>query len=171
MRFLSPLKVFVVAKSDIAKTQPHAILESHTKLHCHHGGFGDHQIDAKGKQPMKITFDINTHTPIGEVYECFIREVGSYMWRDIAFDKDTWKEVSEAKRVGMFQYLSICARYRGRKHTAKTRFIDFEWDVEGARIQAPIVVEVALQTHHIADSGGDADYIYRIIIFEKELGA
>ncbi|CAH1434956.1 unnamed protein product [Lactuca virosa] len=30
---------------------------------------------------------------------------------------------------------------------------------------------VAIQTHHIVDSGGDADYIDWIAIFEKVLGA
>ncbi|CAI9264071.1 unnamed protein product [Lactuca saligna] len=185
--------------------------------------------------------------PIGEVCKCFIREVGSYMWRDIAFDKDTWKEVSEAERVSLNN--RIYTQYRGRKHTAKSRLTDFEWDVEVARVQAPdgtdlqlssdvidhfltkkhqkrsaenkkcrkkqvvhnrggtysygsacfknisynnvylvnkkrefvdplvedqynaLVVEVALQTHHIADSGGDAHYINWIVIFEKVLGA
>ena len=62
---------------------------------------------ANGERPLKIVFDVNTNMPIGEVYECFIREVGSYMWRDIGFDKDTWTEVSEAERVGMLQYLSV----------------------------------------------------------------
>ncbi|XP_052619991.1 uncharacterized protein LOC111899573 [Lactuca sativa] len=260
------------------------------------GGFGDHQNDvvppkrrgmavnkkmhklykANGERPLKIVFDVNTNMPIGEVYECFIREVGSYMWRDIGFDKDTWTEVSEAERVGMLQYLSrwfdfdaiinhpmastywaslnnwICARYRGRKNIAKNRFDDFAGNVEAARAQAPrgmdqqrwnaaidhfltekhqkrsagnkecrkmqvvknrggtcnygcacfkknlnrlevfhrahvnkigefvdplveeqynaLVAEVALQTHHIADSGGDPDTIDWIAIFEKVLG-
>ncbi|CAI9268506.1 unnamed protein product [Lactuca saligna] len=98
---------------------------------------------------------------IGDVYECFIREVGSYIWRDISFDKDTWTNVYEAERVGMFQYLStwfefgvitndsmalvywvslnnqICVRYRGCKNVAKTHLIGFEGDVEAARDQSP----------------------------------
>lgn len=31
----------------------------------------------------------------------------NYMWHDIALDKNTWKEVSEAERDDMFRYLSI----------------------------------------------------------------
>ena len=37
-------------------------------------------------------------------------------------------------------------------------------------IQNALVAEVALQTHHIADSGGDPDTIYWIAIFKKVLG-
>ncbi|CAI9282219.1 unnamed protein product [Lactuca saligna] len=98
---------------------------------------------------------------IGEVYECFIREVGSYMWRDIGFDKETWNDVSKAERVCMFQYLStwfdfgaitndpmtttywaplnnqICAQYRGRKNVEKYRLTGSIGDVEAARAQAP----------------------------------
>ena len=33
-----------------------------------------------------------------------------------------------------------------------------------------LVAEVALQTHHIADFGGDPDTIYWIAIFKKVLG-
>ncbi|CAI9303404.1 unnamed protein product [Lactuca saligna] len=150
---------------------------------------------ANGRRPLKIVFDINTHMSIGEVYKCFIWEVGSYMWRDIGFDKDTWTDVSEAERVGMFQYLSICAQYRGRKNVAKTLLTGFEGNVEAARAQAPaafhrghvnkkgevfdplvedeynaLAAEVALQTHHIDDSDGDPDTIDWIAIFEKVLG-
>ncbi|CAI9296466.1 unnamed protein product [Lactuca saligna] len=57
-------------------------------------------------RPLKMVFDINTNMLIGEVYKCFIWDVGSYMRRDIGFDKDTWTDVSEAERVGMLQYLS-----------------------------------------------------------------
>ncbi|KAL7604002.1 hypothetical protein Lser_V15G14605 [Lactuca serriola] len=102
-----------------------------------------------------------TRTMIGEVYECFIWEVGSYMWRNISFDKDTWTDVFEAERVGMLQFLlrwfdfdaitnhhmaptcwaslnnRICARYRGRKNIANNRLIDFAGDVKAARAQAP----------------------------------
>ncbi|CAI9276711.1 unnamed protein product [Lactuca saligna] len=98
---------------------------------------------------------------IGEVYECFIWEVESYMWRDIGFDKDTWNNVSEAEMVGMFQYLSrwfdfgaitndriaptywvklnnwICAWYRGHKNIAKNHLTCFVGDVEAAKAQAP----------------------------------
>ncbi|CAI9278036.1 unnamed protein product [Lactuca saligna] len=127
------------------------------------GGFGDHQNDVMPprRRAMVLISDININMPIGDVYECFVREVGTYMWRDIGFDKDTWTDVSEAERVGMFQYLStwfdfgaitnhpmaptywvllnnrICARYRGRKNIAKNRLIDFAGDVEAARAVAP----------------------------------
>ncbi|CAI9295807.1 unnamed protein product [Lactuca saligna] len=90
------------------------------------GSFGDHQNDvvplkrrgmavnkkmhklfkANGERPLKIEFNVNINMSIGEVYECFIGEVGSDMWRDIGFDKDTWTEVSEVERVGMLQYPS-----------------------------------------------------------------
>ncbi|CAI9276443.1 unnamed protein product [Lactuca saligna] len=85
----------------------------------------------------------------------------------------------------------ICARYRGRKNIAKNRFDDFAGNVEAERAQAPtvfhrdkrgefvdplveeqynaLVAEVALQTHHIADFGGDLDTIDWIAIFEKVL--
>ncbi|CAI9298486.1 unnamed protein product [Lactuca saligna] len=116
---------------------------------------------ANGERPLKIVFGVNTNMPIGEMYECFIREVGSHKWRDIGFHKDTWTEVSKAERIGMLQYLlrwfdfdaitnhpmastywaslnnQICARYRGRKNIAKNRFDDFAGNVEAARVQAP----------------------------------
>ncbi|CAI9294086.1 unnamed protein product [Lactuca saligna] len=131
------------------------------------GGFGDDQNDvvppkrrgmavnkkmhklykANGEQPLKIVFDVNTNMPIGEVYECFIREVGSYMWRDIGFDKDTWTErwfdfdaITNHPMVSTY-WVSlnnrICARYRGHKNIAKNRFDDFAGNVEAARAQAP----------------------------------
>ncbi|CAI9284944.1 unnamed protein product [Lactuca saligna] len=119
------------------------------------GDFGVHQIDAvpprrrgmavnkkmhrlyeaNGRQPLKIIFDRNTFVPIGDVYECFIREVGSYIWRDIALDKNTWKEVPEDDRNGMFTYLS---RYRGRKNIAKSKFIDMLEGAEAARARPPV---------------------------------
>ncbi|CAI9262226.1 unnamed protein product [Lactuca saligna] len=109
-------------------------------------------FETNGKQPLKIVFDINTHMSIGEVYKCFIQEVGSYMWRDIGFDKDTWIDVFEAERIwsdlGVITNYPmapvywaslnnrICASYRGRKNVAKTCLTAFEGGVEAARAQA-----------------------------------
>ncbi|CAI9303748.1 unnamed protein product [Lactuca saligna] len=53
---------------------------------------------ANGSRSLKIVFDINTHLSM-EVYKSFIREVVSYLWYDIDFNKNTWTDVSEAERV------------------------------------------------------------------------
>ncbi|CAH1413049.1 unnamed protein product [Lactuca virosa] len=119
--------------------------------------------EANGRQPLKIIFNRNTFVSIGDVYECFIREVRSYIWHDIALDKNTWKEVPEADRNGMFTYLStyfdfqaisndpdarilwaslnhrICQRYRGRKNIVKGKFIDMLEGAEAARARPPWV--------------------------------
>ncbi|CAI9270101.1 unnamed protein product [Lactuca saligna] len=74
--------------------------------HPFSGNFGVHQIDVvphrrrgvavnkkmcrlyetNSRWPLKIIFDRNTFVSIGDVYKCFIPEVGSYIWHDIAFD-------------------------------------------------------------------------------------
>ncbi|CAI9297471.1 unnamed protein product [Lactuca saligna] len=166
------------------------------------GGFDDHQNDVvpprrrdmvvnkqmhklfkvNGEWPLKIVFDINTNMSIGEVYECFIRDVGSYMWWDIAFDKDTWTNVFEAERT-WFDFGAITNHPMAPTYWASLN--NRIWDVEALRAQAHtgefvdplvedqynvLVAEVALQTHHIADSGGDLDTIDWIAIFEKVLG-
>ncbi|CAI9270457.1 unnamed protein product [Lactuca saligna] len=232
------------------------------------GGFGDHQNNvvppkrrgmavnkkmhklykANGERPLKILFAVNTNLPIREVYECFIQEVESYMWRDIGFDKYTrterWFDFDAITNHPMASTYwaslnnRICVRYRGRKNIATNRFDDFAGNVETGRAQAPrgmdpqrwnaaidhfltekhkkrftgnkecrkkqvvknlgetcsyvfhrahvnkrgefvdplvdeqyntLVAEVALQTHHIADSSGDPDTIDWITIFEKVL--
>ncbi|CAI9282487.1 unnamed protein product [Lactuca saligna] len=185
--------------------------------HPFDGGFGDHQNDvvppkrrgmavnkkmhklykANGERSLKIVFDVNTNMPIGEVYECFIREVGSYMWQDISFDKDTWTKAYEAERVGMLQYLSrwfdfdaitnhpmastywaplnnrICVQYRDRKilKTIVLMILQGMWRQQGLKpLWNALVAEFALQTHHIANSGGDPDTIDWIAIFENVLG-
>ncbi|CAI9289573.1 unnamed protein product [Lactuca saligna] len=119
---------------------------------------------ANSERPLKIVFDINTNMPIGEVYECFIRET----WFDFGLianhpmTSTYWASLNNR----------ICARYRGCTNIAKNRLIDFAADVEVAMAQVPtgigsagnkefrkkqnaLVAEVALHTHHIADSGGE----------------
>ncbi|CAI9263067.1 unnamed protein product [Lactuca saligna] len=80
-----------------------------------------------------------------------------------SLDKNTWKEVPEADRNGMFTYLStyfdfqaisndldarilwaslnhrICLRYRGSKNIAKGKFIDMLEGVEAARARSPCI--------------------------------
>ncbi|CAH1417000.1 unnamed protein product [Lactuca virosa] len=181
--------------------------------------------EANGRQPLKIIFDMNTFVPIGDVYECFIREVGSYIWRDIALDKNTWKEVPGADRNGMFTYLStysdfqaisndpdarilwaslnhrICQRVNKecrKKQVVKNRggtcsygsasfknnlnklevFHRAHVNKQGEFVDPlveqqynALVAEVALQTQHIADFGGDPNSIDWIALFEKVLDA
>ncbi|CAH1444175.1 unnamed protein product [Lactuca virosa] len=119
-----------------------------------HGG------DGGDKPPHPFGGDIGVHQidAVPPRRRCM---VGSYMWRDIDLDKNTWKEVPEANRNGMFTYLStyfdfqaisndsdarilweslnhrICQRYRGRKNRAKDKFIDMLEGAEAARAQPP----------------------------------
>ncbi|CAI9265076.1 unnamed protein product [Lactuca saligna] len=169
---------------DIGDEQPHPF----------GGAFGDHQNDsvppkqrgmtinkkmhrlfkANGERPLKILFDINTNMPIGDVYGCFIREVGSYMWRDISFDKDTLTDESEVERrwfdfggitnhpMALPYWMSlnnqICARYRGRENIAKSSLIDFAegmWRQQGLEPLRDVDVNVFLQNPTFVIAIGD----------------
>ncbi|CAH1442223.1 unnamed protein product [Lactuca virosa] len=78
--------------------------------HPFHGGFGDHLINAVPPKRRGMT-----------------------TWFDFgAISNDPMASVYWAS-----QNNRMCARYRGRKNIAKTRFTGFKGDVEAARAQAP----------------------------------
>ncbi|XP_076910179.1 protein VARIATION IN COMPOUND TRIGGERED ROOT growth response-like [Bidens hawaiensis] len=101
----------------------------------------------KNGGPLSLIFDRSaTFIPIGEVAYMFIREVGIYMGRNIAFDKESWANVSEAEKNALFEHLGryfnlqkieqdpqknllkggidfvISKRYRDRKSKAKGHY-------------------------------------------------
>lgn len=117
--------------------------------------------------PLKLTFDtLATFTPIGELSECFVREVGIYMWASIPFDKGSWDKVSHANRVALLEHLRLHfdiaevekdpnlmesinsefqKRYRDRKSDAKREFLKVGGyaDVEKALDNPPLGMDRA----------------------------
>ncbi|XP_042753682.1 uncharacterized protein LOC111908380 isoform X2 [Lactuca sativa] len=91
-----------------------------------------------------------------------------------AANQECRKKQVVKNRGGTCNYGSVCFKKNlnrlevfHRAHVNKKgEFVD---PLVGEQYNA-LVAEVALQTHHIADSGGDPDTIYWIAIFEKVLG-
>ncbi|MFS7901183.1 hypothetical protein Hanom_Chr00s176290g01830641 [Helianthus anomalus] len=55
---------------------------------------------------VSIPFDrLATYTPVGEPCDMFSREVGIYMWENMAFDKYSYAQVSAAEKHAMEQHL------------------------------------------------------------------
>ncbi|KAJ0734419.1 putative transposase, Ptta/En/Spm, plant [Helianthus annuus] len=98
---------------------------------------------------VSIPFDrLATYTPVGDACDMFSREVGIYMWENLAFDKYSYTNVSAAEKNAMEQHLRrrfnfeeierdrerrqlkggirsvYMKRYRDRKSMAKKEFIE-----------------------------------------------
>ncbi|MFS7917868.1 hypothetical protein Hanom_Chr03g00194221 [Helianthus anomalus] len=98
---------------------------------------------------VSIPFDrLATYTPVGEPCDMFSREVGIYMWENMAFDKYSYAQVSAAEKNAMEQHLKrrfnfeeierdcernqlkggiqsvYMKRYKDRKSMEKREFID-----------------------------------------------
>ncbi|XP_076930815.1 uncharacterized protein LOC143595759 [Bidens hawaiensis] len=67
-----------------------------------------HAFAKNGRKPLRLTFDrFATFSPIGDVGDMFIRDVGNYMWRNIVFDKDSWASVSEEEKNALNEHMRI----------------------------------------------------------------
>ncbi|KAJ0699905.1 hypothetical protein HanOQP8_Chr10g0361431 [Helianthus annuus] len=57
---------------------------------------------------VSIPFDrLATYTPVGDACDMFSREVGIYMWENLAFDKYSYTNVSAAEKNAMEQHLRV----------------------------------------------------------------
>jgi hypothetical protein len=71
----------------------------------------NNKLDSRLKKhggPISLEFDRDvTYLPVGELNDLFTREVGIYMWRNIAFDKRSWDNVDPEERNAMMEHLGV----------------------------------------------------------------
>jgi len=69
-------------------------------------------MEVRERGPLSVPFDrTTTFNPVGQVNDSFVREVGIYMWRNIPFDKRTWKKVDEDEREALNAHLRVTYKY------------------------------------------------------------
>ncbi|KAM0006492.1 hypothetical protein Hdeb2414_s0171g00822191 [Helianthus debilis subsp. tardiflorus] len=143
---------------------------------------------------VSIPFDrLATYTPVGDACYMFSREVGIYMWENLAFDKYSYANVSAAEKNAMEQHLRrrfnfeeierdcerrqlkggirsfYMKRYRDRKSMAKKEFIKLgkrHDNLETIRGSPPTGMGVENWRKTI-DLFGDPKYIKRCEVNQK----
>lgn len=60
----------------------------------------------KGK-PLNVPFDECTYHPVGKQCDYFTREVGIYIWRNIALDREGWRKVEEKYKNALDVHLRV----------------------------------------------------------------
>ena len=64
-------------------------------------------MDSQGR-PIDIPFDEDvTYMPVGTLGGYFKRDVGLYMWRNIPFDVEGWKNVDKDDQNALMEHMRV----------------------------------------------------------------